>query len=205
MHKSIVQARRHSSEDRYRLDISSVSSGLALEYSSVCGCFLLYTPQVGRIRTFLQTTPATAGSAYIEAPMSSEHCCLGANSTVQSPFASEAHDSYILVINEPRKVWICSYALDYALLEVCVFVTSACLLTKRSSDFRPEPAGDDEDRGQKNEMKLHVWSLVESCDEKRLCQEVVRNDFMTLVGFGVWLKVVMRDGCQEVTRNDFMR
>jgi hypothetical protein len=91
MCKSIVQARRHRFKNRYRLDISGISSVLALEYSSVY--FLLYTPQVGRIRTFLQTTPATA-SAYTEAQHSEDHCGLGANSAVQSPFASSVHDSY---------------------------------------------------------------------------------------------------------------
>jgi hypothetical protein len=158
MHKSIVQARRHSFKNQYSLGISGVSS--AFEYSSVC---FLYTPQVGRIRAFFQLTPPGA-TAHNEAPVSPEHCGLGANMAVQSPFASSVYDRYILDINEPRKVWICSYALHYALLEVCVFVTSACLLTKRSSDFRPEPAGDVEDRGQENKMKFHVGGLVESCD-----------------------------------------
>jgi hypothetical protein len=96
MRKSIVQPRRHSFKDQYRLAVSCISSVLALEYISVY--FLLYTPQVA------------SASAYIEAPHSEAHCGWGANSTVQSPFGSSDHDSYILDINEPRKVWICSYA-----------------------------------------------------------------------------------------------
>jgi hypothetical protein len=142
MRKSVVQARRHNFKDQHRLDISGVSSALAFEYSSVC---FLYTPQVVRIRTFLQSTPATA-SAHNEAKLSSHpNSSWGANSAAQSPFASSVHDRYILRINESRKVWICSYALHYALLEVCVFVASACLLTKRSFDFCSEPAGEVED------------------------------------------------------------
>jgi hypothetical protein len=96
------------------------------------------------------------------------------------PSASTVHDSYILDINEPSKVWICSYALIYAVLEVCVFATCACFLTKRSFDFRHEPAGEVEDRGEKeNKMKLHVWGLIESCDEKMAFKIVVERRFMS--------------------------
>jgi hypothetical protein len=177
MRKSIVQALRHNFKDQYSLDISGVSS--ALEYSSVC---FLYTPQVGRMRTFLQTTPATA-TAHGEAPSSSGRTIWGATAAAQLPFASTVHDSYILDINEPSKVWICSYALIYAVLEVCVFATGACFLTKRSFDFRHEPAGEAEGRGQEeNKMKLHVWGLFESCDEKMAFKIVVEIGFMSMIG-----------------------
>jgi hypothetical protein len=153
-----VQARRHSFKDQYCLGISGVSS--LFEYSSVC---FMSTPQAGRIHTILQSTRLHGATAQSEAPSSSMRRS-GANIAI-FPFTSTVHDSYILDINEPRKVWICSYALCYAGLEVCVFVTSACLLTKRPFDFRHETTGEVEERGQENKMKLHVAGLIESCDE----------------------------------------
>jgi hypothetical protein len=156
MRKSIVQALGHSFKDRYSLGISGVSS--ALEYSSFC---FLYTPQeVGRIRTFLQKTTSTT-TAHGEAPSSSWRTRWGASFATQFAFASTVHDRYILRINESRKVWICSYALHYAALEVCVFATSACFVSKRSFEFRHETTGKAEDRGQEEKkMKLHVWGFV---------------------------------------------
>ncbi len=94
---------------------------------SVCICsrvILLYTPQeVGHtIRNFLQTTPRLQFTALEKQKVPS------ATIALQLPFASTlVHNSYILDI---------SYALSYAVLEVCEFVTSACFLTKRSLDFR---------------------------------------------------------------------
>jgi hypothetical protein len=96
MRKSIVQARRHSFKDPYHLGISGVSS--ALEYSSVC---FLYTPQVGRIRTALQSTPNGA-TAQSKAPSSSRRI-VGTNIAVQLPLAPTVHDSYMFDINEPPR------------------------------------------------------------------------------------------------------
>jgi hypothetical protein len=104
-------------------------------------------PQVGHIRNFLQKTTST--TAHDEAPSSSWRTRRGASHATQSPAISITVDErFVLEINKIHHAYIGSYAL----LEVSVFRTSACFLSKCSFEFRHESAGDVEERDQEKKM-----------------------------------------------------
>jgi hypothetical protein len=145
--RQIPQALDNAFSELFRLLISAVLS--ACKYSRVV---FLYAPQeVGRIRTFLQKTTSTT-TAHGEAVSSSWRTRCGASRATQFPaVCTTVDESVVLGINKPRHAFI----LSYALLEVCVFCTRACFVSKCSFEFRHEATGEVEDRGQEKKMKLH--------------------------------------------------
>jgi hypothetical protein len=118
----------------------------------------LYTPQVGRIRTFLFKTPVLI--AHCEAVGSSRFiacACEAIIDSLQLPVAYTIHKRVPAEISQHGKFWIFFHALPYAAREVVILATSACLLIKRSFEFHLEPTGEVDEGGQEDKMKLHIW------------------------------------------------
>jgi hypothetical protein len=165
----IPQALDRGFSDLFRLTISCVSS--VFENSNKV--WLYETSQVGRIHTgsnFLGKTTTTIiaerkaeRTFRICSPLTAPAPIHGAP-VVQSSVII-VHEGYFVELRriQHRKVnnCICPHALGYAVPEIVVFVTSARHLSQRSSEFRHEPTGEVEERGQEKKMKFHFVEAKE--------------------------------------------